>query len=223
MISCHDIVLKKDGKTLLSNISLTLTAKRIGIIGHNGSGKTSFSKLLNGLETPTSGEITIFDSQGGSLPRQQHMGFVFQNPDNQIIFPIVEEDLAFGLKNSGLTKEQISQRVSQFLGQFGLEHLQKCLTHQLSGGEKQLIALLGVLIMQPDYIILDEPTTLLDLKNRGRLIHLLAGLEQTLIIVSHDLGLISEMEQVILFHQGEVMGVGSPLDMIAKYKEISLC
>ncbi|UJF17189.1 energy-coupling factor ABC transporter ATP-binding protein [Vibrio sp. SS-MA-C1-2] len=223
MITCKNVTLIKDNHTILSDISVNLTAKRIGIIGHNGSGKTTFSKLLNGLEIPTSGEVSLFNQEMEPIEKQQHVGFVFQNPDNQIIFPIVEEDIGFGLTQLGLPKKEIQQRVEDFLNKFNLGHLKQRLTHQLSGGEKQLIALIGVLIMQPEYIILDEPTTLLDLKNRLALIEILNDLQQKLIIVSHDLELMSQMDQLILFHSGSIVDSGEPTRILTKYQELSRC
>lgn len=224
MISLNNIAVRKGDKTILQDLSLTLIEKRIGIIGHNGSGKSTFAKLLNGLEVCTEGQV-IFGNTPSSV--NQHMrkkvGFVFQNPDNQIVYPLVEEDIAFGLKKSGLSKAEISSRVEQYLAQFGLPHLIGRLTHELSGGEKQLVALIGVLIMEPQYIVLDEPTTLLDLRNRSMLLKILRDLDQSLIIVSHDLEFMAEMERLILIHEGRVFQDGSPEEVISAYRELSQC
>ncbi|MDA9556192.1 energy-coupling factor ABC transporter ATP-binding protein [Vibrio sp.] len=223
MITCNNVSLTKEGRDVLQNITVQLEARRIGIIGHNGSGKTTFTKMLNGLEKPTSGEVQVFDDQGKVLNNNENVGFVFQNPDNQIIFPIVEEDIAFGLQQSNVSKAEIAQKVDDILARFQLSSLKTRMTHQLSGGEKQLIAMMGVLVMQPEYIVLDEPTTLLDLKNRLNLINILKELDEKLIIVSHDLELMEQMDQVVLFNQGRIIEIGEPTTVIEKYKEISLC
>jgi biotin transport system ATP-binding protein len=211
--------LVKNGRTILSDLSAKLTERRIGIIGHNGSGKSSFVKMLNGLEPCTSGQVRV----GGAdvAEHRARVGFVFQNPDNQLVMPLVEEDIAFGLKKSGLSKAEIKARSDVLLEKFNLSHLRERLTHELSGGEKQLIALIGVLIMQPEHIILDEPTTLLDLRNRAMLISMLEKLEQQLIIVSHDLDLMAHMDRLLLIHDGKLHADGAPDQVIQTYRDLS--
>ena len=223
MIILSDISVTKNGTSILSSISLEITERRVGVIGRNGSGKTTFVKLLNGLEKPSSGSVSLVNGANEVLELSQYVGFVFQNPDNQIVFPIVEEDIAFGLKNSGLEKQDINERIGYYLGKFNLDYLRTRYTHQLSGGEKQLIALIGVLIMEPKYIVLDEPTTLLDYANRLILMNILDDLEQNLIIVSHDLELVADLDRVLLFDHGSLVSDGLPSEVIAKYKEISTC
>lgn len=211
--------LVKNGRTILSDISARLTERRIGIIGHNGSGKSSFAKLLNGLEPCTRGKVRV---GGADISKHRaRVGFMFQNPDNQMVMPLVEEDIAFGLKKSGLDKSEIKDRTDELLDKFSLGHLRDRLTHELSGGEKQLIALIGVLIMEPDHIILDEPTTLLDLRNRSILLSILDKLEQQLIVVSHDLDLMAEMDRVLLIHEGRLHANGRPAQIIETYRELS--
>ncbi len=221
MISLDDICVKKDNKLILKNISMEITERRVGIIGRNGSGKSTLAKIFNGLEKPYSGKVKLTDKENNILEPSGHVGFVFQNPDNQIVFPIVEEDLAFGLKKSGLSKEEITKYIEYYLGKFNLNHLKSRYTYQLSGGEKQLIALIGVLIMQPTYIVLDEPTTLLDLANKVILVNILNRLEQNLIIVSHDLDLIKDMDKVILIDNGAIIFSGDATTAIDKYKKLS--
>lgn len=219
MIEIVSASLVKNGRTILSNLSAKLTERRIGIIGHNGSGKSSFVKMLNGLEPCTTGQVKV----GGAdvSEHRARVGFVFQNPDNQLVMPLVEEDIAFGLKKSGLSKAEIKTRSDALLEKFNLTHLRERLTHELSGGEKQLIALIGVLIMQPAHIILDEPTTLLDLRNRAMLLSMLDKLEQQLIIVSHDLDLMAQMNRLLLIHEGRLHAEGAPTDIIQIYRDLS--
>ncbi|TDQ62025.1 biotin transport system ATP-binding protein [Maritalea mobilis] len=219
MIEIVSASLMKNGRTILSDLSAKLTERRIGIIGHNGSGKSSFVKMLNGLEPCTTGQVKV----GGAdvSEHRARVGFVFQNPDNQLVMPLVEEDIAFGLKKSGLSKAEIKARSDALLEKFNLSHLRERLTHELSGGEKQLIALIGVLIMQPEHIILDEPTTLLDLRNRAMLISMLDKLEQQLIIVSHDLDLMAQMDRLLLIHEGRLHADGAPTEIIQTYRDLS--
>ena len=178
-------------------------------------------KLLNGLETAFSGTITIDGLNVKNTNSLGKVGFVFQNPDNQIVFPIVQEDLAFGLKKSGLSKNQIAAKIDTYLHIFKLTDLSERRTHELSGGEKQIIALIGVLIMEPDIIVLDEPTTVLDLRNRYRLIQRLKQLKQSLIIVSHDLDLMATMDRLIWIDNGTIKNDGSPETILEKYKKFS--
>ncbi|MBO6827670.1 MAG: ABC transporter ATP-binding protein [Sneathiella sp.] len=224
MISFNSVNVAFDGRTVLENLSLELREQRIGIIGWNGSGKSTFSRLINGLQSPTSGSVTVAGldttKDGGKVRRK--VGFVFQNPDNQIVYPIVKEDIAFGLKGLKLPKEERDHRIQQIFDQYQLSHLRERLTHQLSGGEKQMIALMGVLVMQPDIIILDEPTTLLDLRNKARLMETVNSLPQQILMVTHDLELLDGFDRVLMFHEGRLYQDGSPPDVIKTYREISL-
>lgn len=177
-------------RQVLNNINLQLSEKRIGIVGSNGCGKSTFARLLNGLLLPKQGEVLVDGlntRQHGKAVRRK-VGFVFQNPDNQIVFPLVEEDLAFGMKNLGLSKTTIRERIDAALARYDMQDLRQHPAHRLSGGQKQLLAISGVLVMEPQYIVFDEPTTLLDLRNKRRIADAIAGLEQTAIVVSHDLG-----------------------------------
>lgn len=194
-------------RLILNHVSLTFTERRIGIVGSNGSGKSTFARLLNGLLIPDRGEVWIdgLNTRQHSKAVRRQVGFVFQNPDNQIVFPIVEEDLAFGLKNLKLSKAEIADRIHTILDQYHLAHLRHHPTHLLSGGEKQLLAIASVLVMNPKYIVFDEPTTLLDLRNRNQIQRILSQLEQPIIVVSHDLNLLKDFDRVIVFEAGSVV------------------
>jgi biotin transport system ATP-binding protein len=221
VIKLEDVTVRKNGKIILGEITLHLSEKRIGIVGSNGSGKSTFAKLLNGLETASTGSVLVGDDATQHKSALKKVGFVFQNPDNQIVFPLVDEDLAFGLKKSGLTKSEIKDRVRNHLDRFGLFHLIDRRTHELSGGEKQLVALIGVLVMQPEIIVLDEPTTLLDLRNRAILLTFLQQLRQDLIIVSHDLELMAEMDRVIWIDNGKIRMDGTAESVLLGYRTAS--
>ena len=154
-----------DSTDILQPLSLTLTEQRIGVIGANGSGKSSFLRLLNGLRLPSQGEVWINQVNTKHQVQQvrRQVGFVFQNPEHQLVMPTVAEDLALGLEALHANETELQSCIDHWLKQYGLLHLKHSLIHPLSGGEKQLIALIGVLAMNPSVLVLDEPTALLDL------------------------------------------------------------
>lgn len=221
MIEIQDVTLSFGDRTVLQNVSLSLTEKRIAIIGANGSGKSSFARLLNGLVLPSSGEVLVdgLNTRTHGKDVRRKVGFVFQNPDNQIVFPVVEEDLAFGMKNLGFSKEDIARKTSEILNRYDMTDLREHPAHLLSGGQKQLLAISGVLVMDPACIVLDEPTTLLDLRNKRRVTRAIEALEQTVIIVSHDLDLLQDVDRVIVFDEGRVVADDLPAQAIPFYVE----
>ncbi|MFB5173606.1 ATP-binding cassette domain-containing protein [Erwinia amylovora] len=206
-------------RQVLNNINLQLSEKRIGIVGSNGCGKSTFARLLNGLLLPKQGEVLVDGlntRQHGKAVRRK-VGFVFQNPDNQIVFPLVEEDLAFGMKNLGLSKTTIRERTDAALARYDMQDLRQHPAHRLSGGQKQLLAISGVLVMEPQYIVFDEPTTLLDLRNKRRIADAIAGLEQTAIVVSHDLEFLQDFDRVLVFEGGQVVADDVPAVALKAY------
>lgn len=221
MISLQNVDVTADGQAILKEINLDIDQSRIAIIGLNGSGKSTFVRLLNGLQLPSAGTVTVdgLNTQKEGRKVRARVGFVFQNPDNQIVYPTVREDLAFGLKNLGYIKAEVEAQIAEAMQAYRIAHLADRLTHQLSGGEKQMVALLGVLIMRPNYIILDEPTTLLDLKNKRLLMDHVREISQRIIMVTHDLDLVKEFDRVICFDQGAVLADGSPDDVLSLYRQ----
>ena len=221
MIEIDNVSLAYGDRTVLRDISLTFREKRIAIIGANGSGKSSFARLLNGLVLPTQGTVKVdgldTDSKGKDVRRK--VGFVFQNPDNQIVFPVVEEDLAFGMKNLGFSKDEIARKTDEILKRYDMTDLREHPAHLLSGGQKQLLAISGVLVMEPTYVVLDEPTTLLDLRNKRRITRAIDALEQTVILASHDLDLLQDFDRVIVFDDGRVIADDVPAQAIPFYVE----
>lgn len=193
-------------RQVLKDINLQLNEKRIGVVGSNGCGKSTFARLLNGLLIPDSGEVIVdgLNTRDNGKAVRRKVGFVFQNPDNQIVFPIVEEDLAFGMKNLRLPKEVIRERIDATLARYDMESFREHPSHLLSGGQKQLMAISGVLVMQPDYIVFDEPTTLLDLRNKKRIAQAIDEMEQKTIVISHDLEFLHDFERVLVFDQGKI-------------------
>ena len=219
MIEIETVRLAYGDRTVLHDISLTLRERRIGIIGANGSGKSSFARLLNGLVLPSSGTVKIdgLDTRTKGKDVRRKVGFVFQNPDNQIVFPTVAEDLAFGMKNLRLPKAEITRKTDAILARYDMADMHDHPAHLLSGGQKQLLAISGVLVMDPAYVVLDEPTTLLDLRNARRVAAALDALDQTVICVSHDLDLLRDYDRVIVIDEGRVVADDTPAKAIPFY------
>lgn len=206
---------------VLHGIDLKLAERRIAIVGSNGCGKSTFARLLNGLQIPTEGQVVVdgLDTRKAGKEVRRKVGFVFQNPDNQIVFPVVEEDLAFGMKNLRFDKETIQTKVDEILRRYDLLEHRTHPSHLLSGGQKQLLAISGVLVMEPDYIVFDEPTTLLDLRNKRRVAQAISGLDQTVIVVSHDLDLVADFDRVIVFENGRILIDDVPSKALSRYVE----
>ncbi|MBB4400469.1 MULTISPECIES: energy-coupling factor ABC transporter ATP-binding protein [Rhizobium/Agrobacterium group] len=208
-----------EGRQALQPLSLTLTERRIGVIGLNGSGKTTFARLINGLNKPSEGKVAVngLDTVRDAKAVLQTVGFIFQNPQNQIILPIVRDDVAFGLKRLGLGKAETEARVKAVLARLGISHLEERRAHELSGGELQLAALAALLVTAPHILILDEPTNQLDLKNRAVVEKTMATLSQSLIVITHDLPLLEGFDRVLVFHDGALIADAAPDEAVAQY------
>ena len=212
MINLHAVNHHFGERHVLKGLELTLSERRIAVVGANGCGKSTFARLLNGLLVPDQGQVLVegLDTRKDARVIRRKVGFVFQNPDNQIVMPTVEEDLAFGLKNLKLPAADISARVTTLLRRYGLEDFRHHPAHLLSGGQKQLLALSSVLVMEPRYIVFDEPTTLLDLRNKRRLTQAIHELPLTAIVVSHDLELLRDFDRVLVFDEVRVVVDDTP-------------
>ncbi|MFZ5965485.1 energy-coupling factor ABC transporter ATP-binding protein [Thalassococcus sp. BH17M4-6] len=221
MIELTSVHVAYQDRVVLRDISLTLTERRIGIIGSNGSGKSTFARLLNGLLLPSSGQVRVdgLDTRKDGKAVRRKVGFVFQNPDNQIVFPTVEEDIAFGMKNLGYDKNTIARKADEVLDRYGLQDHRTHPSHFLSGGQKQLLAISGVLVMAPDYIVFDEPTTLLDLRNKIRVARAIDALDQTAVVVTHDLDLLGDFDRVIVFADTRIIADGPPDMALRTYRD----
>jgi cobalt/nickel transport system ATP-binding protein len=197
------------GRDVLRGVNLRLGQERLGLIGANGSGKTTLLHCLMGLMQPRSGEIFF---EGRPLRGEKDfrvlrrgVGFVFQNPDDQLFMPTVLEDVAFGPLNQGLSPREARQRAEETLGDLGLEGYGERLTHRLSGGEKRLVSLATVLAMRPKVLLLDEPTNDLDPGTRERCVELLNSLPQAMFIVSHDWDFLDRIvNRLAVMHQGRL-------------------
>ncbi|MDI6795580.1 MAG: ABC transporter ATP-binding protein [Desulfatibacillaceae bacterium] len=189
------------GRKVLENINLEIyQGKKVGLIGSNGSGKTTLLHVIMGLLPATSGQIFLFGEEmlkeKNFAKARRRIGFVFQNADDQLFSPTVLEDVAFGPLNLGKTKEQARQIAQSTLEGLGLLALKDRVAYRLSGGEKRMVALATVLAMDPDILILDEPTTGLDDATSHRITHLLESIDKTCLIVSHEYEFLSQTTEV---------------------------
>lgn len=215
----EDVSLVLEGRTILKKLTLELSEQRIGVIGLNGSGKSSFVRLLNGLRQPTSGRLEIFGADAVEAQRElpRHVGFVFQNPDHQAIFPTVEEDVAFGLQQLGRSKAQSLTAARVFLESHGAGHLSERPIANLSEGQKQLVCILAVLIMQPSLLILDEPYSALDALAARRLQAKIESLPQSLVMISHDRAHLENFQRILWLEGGSLRADGPPSEILDAY------
>ncbi|MHA7880994.1 MAG: energy-coupling factor ABC transporter ATP-binding protein [Saccharospirillum sp.] len=226
--SAHSVILNgvslnRDGVAVLKSLSLTLTEPRIGLIGRNGSGKSSLIRLLNGLLQPTEGDVYVNGIQPSAGPEAManEVGFIFQNPDHQLIFPTVVEELSFGLRNQGADKQEAERRALALLAEHNREHWAQRAVHSLSEGQKQLVCILAVLIMEPALIVLDEPFSALDLPTRLHLMNWLHALPQQVLMISHDLDTLASFDRILWLEAGQVRGDGEPAELLHAYREAS--
>lgn len=211
-----------DGEQILAPLTVSLSEQRIGIIGSNGSGKSTTVRLINGLIEPTSGQVLYDgltpDKRGKDI--RKRVGFVFSDAESQIVMPRVSDDVAFSLRRFKLPREEVNRRVADALERFDLTDRAENSPHTLSGGEKQMLALASVLVIEPDTIIADEPTTLLDLRNRRRIVRELMSLDQQLIVVTHDLEMLRGFDRVLVIDDGALAYDGAPDAAIAFYTDL---
>lgn len=188
------------------------------ILGHNGSGKSTLAKMLNGLNKPTSGDIFVdginTKDEDREIEVKRKVGMVFQNPDNQIIASIVEEDVAFGPENLGVPPEEIKERVNDALKAVGMLEFKESTPHRLSGGQKQRIAIAGIIAMQPECLVLDEPTAMLDPKGRSEIIETLIRLNKekgiTVVLITHYMEEAQNADRVLVMNDGEIIADDVP-------------
>lgn len=208
-----------DGVEVLKAVTLELTERRIGVIGDNGSGKSTLARLLNGLTLPTRGRVLMdgLDTRSDAAAIRRKVGFVFQNADHQLIMPTVREDVAFSLTVRGVAQLDADRRASAALDRLGIAHVADRACHVLSGGEKQLAALAGVLVTEPDVIVFDEPTTMLDRRNAARMMQTIAALPCRVVVVTHHVELLTGFDRVVVLDQGRVVADGPPDAAVAAY------
>ncbi len=203
----------------VKNLSLNIERGSFTVIlGHNGSGKSTLAKMLNGLNKPTSGDVLAdginTKDEETEIEVKRKVGMVFQNPDNQIIASIVEEDVAFGPENLGIPPKEIEKRVEDALKAVDMWEFRKSTPHHLSGGQKQRIAIAGIIAMQPECLVLDEPTAMLDPKGRAEIISTLHRLNQdkgiTVVLITHYMEEAENADRVIVMNDGEIIADDKP-------------
>lgn len=203
------------------------------ILGHNGSGKSTLAKLMNGLLIPTSGDVFVNGMNTRDEDKiwniRETAGMVFQNPDNQLVATIVEEDVAFGPENLGVPSDEIRRRVDKALEIVEMSDYKKHAPHLLSGGQKQRVAIAGILAMNPECIILDEPTAMLDPTGRKEIISTLRKLNskenKTIIHITHHMDEAVEADRIIVMEKGKIVMEGTPKEIfcqVDKVKELGL-
>ncbi|HEY0905449.1 MAG TPA: ABC transporter ATP-binding protein [Marmoricola sp.] len=218
----HEYPTGSGTRQVLVDVDLRLDEHRIGVIGSNGSGKSTFARMLNALVVPTAGTVRVdgLDSATEANAIRRRVGFCFTDPDAQIVMPTVAEDIGFGLRRRGLSKAQIAARVDVALAAYRLDGHRDHPAHLLSGGQKQLLALASVLVTEPDLLVLDEPTTLLDLANTRRIQRVIHELPQQVVMVTHDLDLLDGFDRVLVFHEGRLAFDGQPAAAVAHYVDL---
>ena len=226
-------------RRILKDVSLQFTAKRTAVLGLNGSGKSTLLGLFNGLTHPDEGIVRVngvdtleapsrgskgTGSRAGAQGAFEGVGMLFAQPEAQLIMPTVAEDIDLSLRRAAavegsvLSGEQRRERIRELLRERGLERLADQSVFTLSGGEKQLVALTSVLAARPQILLLDEPTTLLDLRNRARLLKHLESLDQMLVLSTHDLDLAASCDEAVIIHDGRLLAQGDAAQLVQQYR-----
>lgn len=214
--------------TAVNNLSLNIEKGSFTVIlGHNGSGKSTLAKMMNGLNKPTCGDVIVDGINTRDEEREidvkRRVGMVFQNPDNQLVASIVEEDVAFGPENLGLEPSVIRERVDEALKAVDMYEFRKSTPHKLSGGQKQRIAIAGIIAMEPLCLVLDEPTAMLDPKGRKEIISTLIRLNKekgiTIVLITHYMEEAEKADRVVVMNDGEIISSGTPKEI---FKNVEL-
>ena len=209
-------------RTLLHGVTLELTERRVGVIGANGSGKSTLLRLVNGLVQPSSGTVAVDGDDTVRAVRavRRNVGFVFTDPLSQLVMPTGREDVELSLRRSVRNGAERRRLAEAALDRFGLLGLADQSIYELSGGERQLMALAAVLAVNPSVLVLDEPSTLLDLRNRELLRRTLNGLDQQILMSTHDLELALDMDRVVVIEAGHVVFDGAPAQAVDRYRAL---
>ena len=213
------------GVAVFEDMNLTIQEGTfVAILGSNGCGKSTLAKHFNSILLPTGGKVWVCGIDTADENRlmavRRNVGMVFQNPDNQIVANVVEEDVAFGPENLGVASPEIRRRVDQALGQVGMSHYALHAPHLLSGGQKQRIAIAGVIAMQPKCIVLDEPTAMLDPRGRREVVETVSRLNKekgiTVVLITHHMDEAAQADRVVVLHKGKVKADGSPKEVFSQ-------
>lgn len=234
MISIKNLSFKYDyedenAKEILKDINLEIKeGEFVALLGHNGSGKSTLAKLINGLLLPGQGDVLVDGMNTKSEEEiwdiRRTAGMVFQNPDNQLVATIVEDEVAFGPENMGIEPSEIRKRVDSALEDVGMADYKKNAPHLLSGGQKQRVAIAGILAMSPKYIILDEPTAMLDPSGRREVIDTLIKLNKeegkTIILITHYMEEAAISDRVVVMEDGNMVLSGTPREVFSQVNKI---
>ncbi len=205
----------------VENVSLSIKQGQfVALVGHNGCGKSTLAKLLNGLLLPDSGKVEVFGMDTADRSKifeiRKNVGMVFQNPDNQMVESIVEDDVAFGPENLGIPQAEIVERVQTALQQVGMSDFAKRTAHKLSGGQKQRIAIAGALAIRPNVLVLDESTAMLDPLGRKEVLGVAKQLNQsgmTVVLITHFMEEVLDADLVVVMNEGHVVKTGAPMEI----------
>lgn len=218
-IKVDNVSFSYDDNKVLDNISLSVKeGEFVALLGHNGCGKSTMAKLFNVLLSPNSGTVTIdgitAKTEDDVYEIRSRVGLVLQNPDNQLVATIVEEDVAFGPENLGIPPKEIRERVDNALKAVDMYHYRKHAPHKLSGGQKQRVAIAGIIAMEPKCIVLDEPTAMLDPKGRQEVMQTIKKLNKehniTIVLITHYMDEAVQADRVIVMDKGKVLTQGTP-------------
>lgn len=217
------------GDYVLNNLNLAVEeGEFVAVIGHNGSGKSTLAKLMNGLLQPTQGEVCVGDYRTGDKQSlfeiRKRVGVVFQNPDNQLVASIVEDDVAFGAENIGLPREEIGERIEFALSAVGMEEYRYSTPARMSGGQKQRIAIAGVLAVRPEVLVLDESTDMLDPRGRREVMEVVERLNRengmSVVLITHYMDEVAKADRVIVLSDGRIAMTGSPREVFSRGEEL---
>ena len=217
------------GDYVLNNLNLAVEeGEFVAVIGHNGSGKSTLAKLMNGLLQPTQGEVCVGDYRTGDKQSlfeiRKRVGVVFQNPDNQLVASIVEDDVAFGAENIGLPREEIGERIEFALSAVGMEEYRHSTPARMSGGQKQRIAIAGVLAVRPEVLVLDESTAMLDPRGRREVMEVVERLNRengmSVVLITHYMDEVAKADRVIVLSDGRIAMTGSPREVFSRGEEL---
>lgn len=240
MIECRNLIFKytvgenQEEKIAINDVNLQIKeGEFIAILGHNGSGKSTMAKHMNALLIPTEGKMLVNKMDTSDMNNlwniRETAGMVFQNPDNQLVATIVEEDVAFGPENLGVPPEEIRKRVDEALERVGMSEYKRHAPHLLSGGQKQRIAIAGILAMKPKCIIFDEPTAMLDPSGRKEVLDTIIDLNKnygiTVILITHYMDEAAKADRIVVMDKGKLILDGKPRDVfsnVEKMKSIGL-
>ena len=222
LVSCEDLTFSYPGaeRPALGGVSFELRAgEYVGVVGPNGGGKSTLVRLLDGLLRPDSGEIRIGGLDPATEPYlvRERVGMLFQNPENGLVAPFVEDDVAFGLENLGVERAEMRERVWEAIRAVGLEGYERREPHTLSGGEKQRVALAGLLALDPEILLLDEPTSMLDAAGRGEVLERLEGLRgaKTVLHVTHHLEELLDADRILVLNAGRLVADVRPEELVS--------